>query len=224
MGRFKLNELYDDRIIEDQLRELKDLVISLNKQGVKYYIKGNALLHLIQKQRGYTDILRGTQDIDLHVKEESLKELLNQVMMLYPSCEIKYSGEKPVRFKDIATSIQTIDFNIEDFSDQDVQEYEIDGVKFKGATLERMLKDKAGVISTKMVYRRLKDVIDTYIILNLMNLTEEEKRGKLRQYCKEDYSRLFTNEFNTAMDLFEGLKSTITKEKICEYIKMLVQN
>lgn len=65
------------------------------------------------------------------------------------------------------------------------QIYEIDGISFYGQTVEKILVDKIYICSTRKIFRRVKDVIDLYILSyswrgsyhSLLTLSKEADRA-----------------------------------------------
>lgn len=210
--------------INDELSELYRIVKLFNNNDIKYFIKGNVLLHLIQQENNYYKYMRGTIDLDMHTERKELTKLSLIVNNEYPDIIIKYSKNGLV--KSISNlnlgALTRIDINSSEYINLDteyISSYQIKDQKFYGSSIEGILKDKINSISSGSVRRRFKDVIDLYILVDMLNISKEEFKTKLKKYSN-GFNHLKDPETIKAKDEFKRLipESKETIEQIYQWI------
>lgn len=188
---------------------------------------GNALLLLLKENN--VEINRRTKDIDLDITsslspEEILLELKKHLSVLPEFKELimsrEESLEKTLGLKLILSSGETLDFDINRFNNWEFT------VKLESGltcySKETILADKFIVLSSKLIFRRIKDLIDIY----LLSLTETESLEELKiiidrrlQHKKivlGDFCEFDTRiaDLEKAYLKFKGLSEDIPFEKV----------
>lgn len=157
---------------------LYDILKCLASSNAPVIFKGALLTRLIVKDNPY-NISRSTRDIDADWNGEKLtiSELEN-----YLNIALKQlSGVELKAFRDYDEKISAgfiVYLNHEEIATLDLdmrknnhyQLYDIDGVKFKGSTVDNILADKIYVISNNYLLRRTKDLIDIYVLSSMVDI------------------------------------------------------
>lgn len=173
--------------------------------GIPISFKGSMVLKACLLEAGYTEETRHTVDIDANWNSdteptaeqmvESLQKALNKSRIDLTVRLYRMYGEKrSAGFELINTSDDEILFTM----DIDVNRptsptkiYEVEGIKFCGASPLQMIADKLSVVSTEKVFRRIKDVVDLYYISKVFEFDTE----KIMQTLKNS---------NRKLDSFDG--------------------
>lgn len=215
--------------IQDEMEVFYNLIKMLNSLGIKYKIKGNILIHFIQYSRDYNNYFRGTKDLDLDTEYNQLNKIVELFTDLSPRCTVVTAKNGIIRRLSGINifNIEYVDLNsIESLSldDEYTEKYTINGEEFYGNSIEGIFKDKIASVSTQKVSRRFKDVIDLYILKNMLLISDFDFINILNKYKKGEFE--FIEDKNTvrAMTLFEGLEPSdgVDIEYIYNYMVKLI--
>lgn len=204
-------EIIKDRI-NDEMEVFSNLIKTLNSYNIKYKIKGNILLHFIQYSKDYNDYFRGTRDLDLDTEYKHIDSIVDMFKELEPMCVVLTTKENIVRrISNLSIyNIEYVDINSKEniiVEDEFTEKYSINGEEFFGNSIEGIFKDKIATISTQSVQRRFKDVIDLFILKNMLLINDNEFIKILNKYKKGNFEYLKGKNTIRAMMLFDGLES-----------------
>lgn len=146
--------------------------------NIPIVFKGALVLKAIQYNCGNpTGIIRETHDIDgdwvngvpsMKMLTEILQEAVNRLnynITVVPYRE--YGNGKSAGFRfirnDIGTELTSMDLSIRENNNTFRYSY-INGIQFYGQSIDKIVADKILVCSSRKVFRRIKDVIDLYIL------------------------------------------------------------
>lgn len=159
-----------------------DVMKAIYESGIPINFKGSMVLKACLIEAGYLDEIRHTVDIDANwysdtppTAEQMVKSLQNALDKSDINLRIKiyrmYGEGRSAGFELLSTEDGEVIFTM----DVDVNRpatktkiYEIGGVHFCGATPVQMISDKVASISSDIVFRRIKDVIDLYYISHII--------------------------------------------------------
>ena len=173
--------------------------------GIPISFKGSMVLKACLMEAGYVEDTRHTVDIDANWNSdtpptgeqmvESLQNALrNSGIDLDVSIFRPYGGGRSAGFelkdKDTDEVLFSMDIDV-NRPIPPTKIYEVEGLRFCGVSSTQMIADKAAVISTDKVFRRVKDVVDLYYI------------SKVFQFDKTDVLQTLKNSGRT-LDTFHG--------------------
>ena len=173
--------------------------------GIPISFKGSMVLKACLMEAGYAEDTRHTVDIDANWNSdtpptgeqmvESLQNALrNSGIDLDVSIFRPYGGGRSAGFelkdKDTDEVLFSMDIDV-NRPIPPTKIYEVEGLRFCGVSSTQMIADKAAVISTDKVFRRVKDVVDLYNI------------SKVFQFDKTDVLQTLKNSGRT-LDTFHG--------------------
>ncbi len=199
--------------IDDEMKVFSNLIKTLNSYNIKYKIKGNILLHFIQYSKDYNDYFRGTRDLDLDTEYRHIEDIVGMFQELEPMCIVLTTKDNIVRrISNLSIyNIEYVDINSKEditLEDEFTEKYSINGEEFFGNSIEGIFKDKVATISTQSVQRRSKDVIDLFILKNMLLISDDEFIKILDKYRKGNFEYLKGKNTIRAMMLFDGLESS----------------
>lgn len=153
---------------------LYQIIDSLHKMNVPVSIKGGLVLNAILNQYD-ANVNRKTIDIDADWLRRppdinEMRNLLEQAIQLsYPDYTVHMTrnfGERQSAGFNILDNenriVTKIDIDVGKTPDTSL--YKIQGITFRGASIENILADKITAISTHRVFRRTKDILDIYTL------------------------------------------------------------
>lgn len=144
--------------------------------GIPISFKGSMVLKACLLDAGYSEDTRHTVDIDANWNSDTPPTAEQMVDSLQTAIDnggldlmidmYRMYGEKRsagFELKDKATGeiIFTMDVDV-NRPIMPTKIYEVDGIRFRGASSAQMIADKVSAISTDKVFRRIKDVVDLY--------------------------------------------------------------
>ena len=208
----------------DLMEFFYNVMEELSKAGVPIVFKGAMVLNLAIKDNNPSKVERATRDIDgdwvgeSPTMEEMGKALQGAVKKVDPSLDIQinrvFGERKSAGFKIVNENkekIASIDLSVR--QNQFCEPYisYVNGILINGASLSKMLSDKIYAISGENVCRRIKDVLDIYII----SFITEIDVGELGRIWKEtgrelgDFEAYKTKsaELKEAYDKMKGIKN-----------------
>ncbi len=187
--------------------------------GIPIDFKGSMVLKACLLEVGYFDEIRHTVDIDANWYSDTppsaeqmtaslQKALASQGIDLEVSMYRMYGKGKSAGFELSDKNTDEILFSM----DIDVNRptpptkiYEVAGFRFRGVTPSQMLADKTFVVSTDIVFRRIKDVVDLYYLSKAF----EFNKAEITQILQNNDKTLGT--FNGFLHREEELKHAYEK-------------
>lgn len=159
----------------------------LSSAGVPIVFKGAMVLNLAIKDNNPSKVERATKDIDgdwigkLPTMEEMEKALKDAVLKVDSSLNVQanrlFGERKSAGFKimnENGEKIASIDLSVRQNPFCKSYISYVSGVSIKGASLSKMLADKVYAISGENVCRRIKDVLDIYVISFITKIETDE--------------------------------------------------
>lgn len=196
----------------------------LSNAGVPIVFKGALVLNLAIRENNPSKVERATRDIDgdwvgeLPTMEEMEKALRNAVIKIDPSLDVQtnrvFGERKSAGFKIINQNeekIASIDLSVR--QNRFCRPYisYVNGVSIEGASLSKMLSDKIYAISGENVCRRVKDVLDIYVISFVTQIDTDELYQIWKETGRElgDFKAYKTHckELNEAYNKMKGIKN-----------------
>lgn len=205
--------------ISAQEKIMYDVMKAIYDSGIPISFKGSMVLKACLLEAGYTEETRHTVDIDANWNSdveptaeqmtESLQRAVDksgldlEVRLYRPHGEKRSAG-----FDLLERSTKEILFTM----DVDVNRpapatkiYEIEDIRFCGASPAQMIADKLSAISTDKVFRRIKDVVDLYYISKAFDFN----RANVMQTLKDSGRTLDT--FHGFLHRAEDLRHSYEK-------------
>ncbi len=199
---------------------LYNVMEELSKAGVPIVFKGAMVLNLAVRDNNPSKVERATRDIDGDwvgegpTMEEMEKALQGAVKKVDSSLNVQTSrifGERKsagfIIINENGEKIASIDLSVR--QNQFCEPYisYVNGISINGASLSKMLSDKIYAISGENVCRRMKDVLDVYIISFITEIDVDE----LYQIWKDTDREL--GDFKAYRAQFVELKEAYEKMK-----------
>lgn len=159
----------------------------LSNAGVPIVFKGAMVLNLAIRNNNPSKVERTTKDIDgdwvgeFPTMEEMKISLRNAVKRVDPSLDIQpkriFGERKSAGFRimnEIGEKIASIDLSVR--QNRFCRPYisYVNGISITGASLSKMLSDKIYAISGDSVCRRMKDVLDIYVLSFITEIDTDE--------------------------------------------------
>lgn len=208
----------------DLMEFLYRVMEELSNAGVPIVFKGAMVLNLAIRDNNPSKVERVTRDIDgdwvgeLPTMKEMEKALRNAVRKVDASLDVQanrvFGERKSAGFKIInenGEKIASIDLSVR--QNRFCRPYisYVNGVSIEGASLSKMLADKLYAISSDNVCRRMKDVLDIYVISFVTQIDADELRQIWKETGRElgDFKayRTHPEELGEAYDKMKGIKN-----------------
>lgn len=208
----------------DLMEFLYRVMEELSNAGVPIVFKGAMVLNLAIKGNNPSKVERATRDIDgdwvgeLPTMEEMEKALRNAVTKVDSSLDVQanrvFGERKSAGFKIVNENeekIASIDLSVR--QNRFCRPYisYVNGVTIEGASLSKMLSDKIYAISGENVCRRMKDVLDIYVISFIAQIDTDELYQIWKETGRElgDFKAYKTHveELNEAYNKMKGIKN-----------------
>ena len=195
----------------DLIEFLYRVMEELSNAGVPIVFKGAMVLNLAIKDNNPSKVERATRDIDgdwigeFPTMEEMEIALRNAVKEVDSSLDVQanrtFAERKSAGFRiinEIGEKIASIDLSVR--QNRFCRPYisYVNGIFITGASLSKMLSDKIYAISGENVCRRMKDVLDIYVISFISKIDTDE-------LCK------IWSETGRELGNFEGYKTRIVE-------------
>ena len=165
------------------------IINALYSADLPIVFKGMTVTRLILKQNNI-NTCRETRDIDgdwtgnklsllelENIINEALKQLGDVNVKAYRNYNERTSAGFDIYKNNIKISTFDLSIRKNDFS----QLYEIDGIKFKGQTLDKIVTDKIVAISTHKIFRRPKDLFDLYYLTQTTTINKDNTYSIIEQ-------------------------------------------
>lgn len=196
--------------------------------------KGALITKLILAENGYTDVVRGTKDIDANwygnppSTELIRKEIQNALDGMTDSYYVEVSREYGenrsaglvVYHKDTKQKVISMDIDILKLTG--CRDYYYGEAVIRGVNVDEILADKLLCISSDLVYKhRTKDLIDVYALMHCVSIDINDIYNTIQNHNRTigtfDGFLNKTNELQHAYDMLRGIERKPNFEKIyCE--------
>lgn len=206
---------------------LYEIIKCLAKSNLPIIFKGALLTKILVKNSKY-DIERMTQDIDADwngelITLEELESKLNSVITTkLNNIKIKafrnYGNGKSAGFDILLNEKKIASFDLDMRKNNHYNLYEIDGVNFYGSSIDKIFADKIYVLSTNLIFRRTKDLIDLLLLTSVsnINVNEVNKISNERNKPIDSFDALYNrkNEIEHAYNLLNRVKNKPPFEEV----------
>lgn len=157
-------------------------VLSKLSQNPNFIFKGGVLLYS-ELMKNKMKTIRYTEDLDMNTSlgnEESLTdELTNSGLVIQEITHLP-------KFNSFSVMLDNgVDLDIKVAETHDVFCYEINGIDFKGMSHYEIMSDKLSVVSSRLIYRRVKDLLDVYLWINMFEYNGYKLSGTIENRNKE---------------------------------------
>lgn len=160
---------------------------AIYENGIPISFKGSMVLKACLLEAGYLNETRHTLDIDANWNTDTLpsaeqmtdslqKALQKSGIELNVSLYRMYGEGRSAGFELTNPSTGEVFFTMDIDVNRPIPPtkiYEVEKIQFCGVTPVQMIADKLSVISTKKVFRRIKDVVDLYYLSKVFPLDKE---------------------------------------------------
>lgn len=223
----------------DLMEFLYQVMEELSKAGVPIVFKGAMVLNLVIRNNNPSKVERATRDIDgdwvgkAPTMEEMRETLENAVKRVDSSLDVqigrRFGERKSAGFRIVNESgekIASIDLSVRQNRFCKPYISYVNGIRINGASLSKMLSDKIYAISDKTVCRRMKDVLDIYVISFITDIDTEELHQIWRETGRklgdfEAYQTQFL-ELKEAYDKLKGIKNKPNFQEVYDRVRDVV--
>lgn len=178
-----------------------EIIKCLAQADAPIIFKGALITKLITKNNIY-NIERQTLDLDADWNGEllSINELenyLNSILKKLDGIELKafrnYDEGKSAGFYVYKNGKNISSFDLDMRKNEYFNVYEIDNINFYGSSIDKIYADKIYVLSSNLIFRRTKDLIDLYILKSIADINVEKinRIYKEKNRPLQDFSTLF---------------------------------
>jgi len=161
---------------------LYEILKCLANANAPIIFKGALLTKIITRNNKY-NIERVTQDLDADWNGElltinELEDYLNSILSSLNGIELKhfrnYGEGKSAGFYVFYNNQNIASIDLDMRKNTYYKLYEIDGINFYGASIDKIFADKIYVLSTNLVFRRTKDIVDLYMLTSISHINKNE--------------------------------------------------
>lgn len=180
---------------------LYEILKCLAQSDLPIIFKGALLTKLLVKDSKY-NIERMTYDIDadwngdLLTLEQLELKLNNIITSKLNNIKLKsfrnYGEGKSAGFDILQNEKKIASFDLDMRKNKYYKLYEIDGINFYGSSIDKIYSDKIYVLSTNLIFRRTKDLIDLLLLTSVSDINVDEVNR-------------ISNEKNKPIDCFDAL-------------------
>lgn len=165
-------------MIQNYESDLYNILKCLAQANAPIVFKGALLTKLITKDNKY-NIQRLTLDLDADWNGEllsinELEEYINNILIKLNGIKIKafrnYGEGKSAGFYVYKNNENIASFDLDMRKNEFFNLYEIDNVNFYGASIDKIYADKIFVLSSNLIFRRTKDLVDLYMLYSVANI------------------------------------------------------
>ena len=167
-------------------REMYKIITEISNANVPIIFKGAMVTKLVLDENEYIEISRGTKDIDANwVGEippaEEIEELINNSLSENTTYRAEVYREFSVspttlgiRIFNSTTGERVVNMDIDIRPIVGSQLYYYGETTIRGVLPTEIIADKICVISSGLIFRRAKDLIDVYALSNCVDITTED--------------------------------------------------
>ncbi len=170
-----------------------EVMKAIYDSGIPISFKGSMVLKACLLEAGYSEETRHTVDIDANwntdtppsaeqMAESLQKALQNNGIGLNVNLFRMYGEGRSAGFELTDSETGEIYFTMDIDVNRPIPPtkiYEVEGLRFRGATPAQMIADKLSAISTEKVFRRIKDVVDLYYLSKAFSFDRADVRQAL---------------------------------------------
>ena len=202
--------------------------------------KGALITRLILMENGYSALERQTKDIDANWTGEppsmdELKDIVSRALTIFNgelyAEAIREYGEKKsagIAVKETATGniIISMDISIKPVAGSKVYYYGEIGVR--GVLVNEILADKIAVISSRMVFRRAKDILDVYALAHCVKVRTDDilniyRKNPARSVGAFDEFYNRTQDVEHAYESLEGIENKPSFDNVYSYLTEFIR-
>lgn len=177
---------------KDIEKVLQEIIIELSKEEAPIIFKGAmALKELLYLNNPDIDITRKTRDIDANwIEEYDEERIIDVIDKAVKKVNSEYSVSvyrEPAPNKSMGIKVLDKDGSVFTKIDMDIKDNpfyivcNVDDINIKYSSFDKMMSDKLYSLSSTHVFRRVKDLLDVYLILKDNNI-EKENIEKVLEY------------------------------------------
>lgn len=231
-------------MINSKEQLMYEVMKAIYEQDIPVCFKGSMVLKAYLLEAGYTEEVRHTVDIDANWNSEtppSADTLVSTLQAAVDNAGIPadvsmnrmYGEGRSAGFtftgRETKEELFLMDMDV-NRPIPEMQIYEIAGLRFRGVSPTQMIADKVSVVSSKKVFRRIKDMVDLYYLSKvfMFNTAEVlqtlEKSGRTRDHFQGFLNR--PTELRHAYDKFRfgGDISKPTFEEVYHTVKSFIKD
>ena len=167
-------------------RLMYQIMGKISESDAPIVFKGALITKLILADGGFTALERQTKDIDanwigepptMDALEDTLNKSLGEMQNQFYAVAFREYGEKmsagiSIRWKDTDEEIMPIDISIKPVHGSKIYYHGEAGIR--GVLATEILSDKITVMSTRMIFRRAKDIVDVYALTHCVKVCVSE--------------------------------------------------
>lgn len=208
----------------DLMEFLYRVMEELANAGIPIVFKGAMVLNLVIRENNPSKVERMTRDIDgdwvgeFPTMEEMEKALRDAVEKVDSSLDVQinriFGGRKSAGFKivnEMGEKIASIDLSVRQNRFCSHYISYVNEVSITGASLSKMLSDKIYAISGQNVCRRMKDVLDIYVMSYITKINTDELhqiwRETGRQLGNFEAYKTQVKELNEAYNKMKSIRN-----------------
>lgn len=161
---------------------VNSIINALYNANLPIVFKGMAVTRIIL-QNNNASFIRETGDLDgdwtgEHLPVEQIESEINKALIgldgIYVKTYRDYDEHRSAGFDVFQKEKKIGSFDLSIRPNEFFKLYDIDGIKFYGQTIEKILADKICVLSSRKIFRRPKDLLDLYCLSQISNINKEE--------------------------------------------------
>ena len=175
-------------MINSKEQLMYEVMKAIYEQNIPVCFKGSMVLKACLLEAGYTEKVRHTVDIDANWNSDTPPSADTLVSTLQAAVD-EAGIDVEVHMNRMYGKGRSAGFTFTDretkeelfLMDMDVnrpipemQIYEIEGLRFRGVSPTQMIADKASVVSSDKVFRRIKDIVDLYYLSQVFTFNTAE--------------------------------------------------
>lgn len=182
----------------DKFSLLVRLLEEMQRTGVPVIYKGAVVIQHIVRHSGRSDLARATEDIDMEWVDgtpsvSAMRDRIDiAVKRVNPNWEASVTREPGERrsagiaIRDgVGAEVASMDIKYGVVQHSFEYRSAVNGVRFYGVTPEYIMADKLSVVSSRTVFRRIKDFYDIYAISSVWNFKRSEVLGAMSERGRE---------------------------------------
>lgn len=218
---------------KDIEKVLQEIILELSKEEAPIIFKGAmALKELLYLNNPNIDITRKTRDIDANwIEEYDEERIIDVIDRAVKRVNSEYSVSvyrEPAPNKSMGIKVLDKDGSVFTKIDMDIKdnpfyiECNVDDVNIKYSSFDKMMSDKLYSLSSTHVFRRVKDLLDVYLILK-DNDIEKENIEKVLEYENrklDDFDTILNNkeEIEKSYNSLEGIINKPDFDIVWDYV------
>ena len=215
--------------LTEEERLMYAVMKAINESGIPVSFKGSMVLKACLLEAGFTEETRHTVDIDGNwnsavspTAEQMVESIQNAIrksgLALNVNLYRMYAEGRSAGFELIDVSTDEVLFTMDIDVNRPIPPtklYEVDGIRFCGASPVQMIADKIAAVSTDKIFRRIKDVVDLYYISKVFGFDKKEILRTLEKSGRKlDAFNGFLHKQEDLKHAYEKFRFTGSVEKL----------